>query len=93
MVAKRASQTPKPRGRPPASGGRHGGRHGGRGAPEFVSDADTEEVCCVGYEDAQMDRQENAPTAEMFDSQRDLDKAETVEEYAEVYGGPEVEYI
>ncbi len=36
---------------------------------------------------------ENAPIAEILDSQRDLDKAETVEEYAEVYGGPEVDYF
>ena len=48
---------------------------------------------CLGYEDAQIAKQENVPIAEMFDSQRDLDKAETVEEYAEVCGGAEVEYI
>jgi hypothetical protein len=28
----------------PEFGGRHGGRHGGRGAPEIVSNADTDEV-------------------------------------------------
>ncbi len=36
---------------------------------------------------------ETLAIAEQDDSQRDLDKAESVEEYAEVYGRPEGEYF
>ncbi len=45
----------------------------------------------MALEDAKMAIQENAPFAEQNDSQRDLDKAELVEEY--VSRGLEVEHF